>query len=689
MLDYDTFQPEQTVIDQAEMLLAKKEEGQDYSAAFAHLLEDYKRLFKVSRRLVRMSDRSDEVLKLANEKIKTQQAELEKAHYKLALHAETLEERVKERTKELVTSQGRLHRLVGLGIALSMERNQARFMEMILQGAKELATADGGILLVRTAEEQLCPEILSVDTLELRFNRATDDEVSEPPLPMRDPQSGLPNYFNPMVHAALTKRTVQIDNCYESTEYQFTELHRFDREHQYRSVSLLAVPLKPRQGEVIGVLVLINARKPQSGRVISFSEEVIGFVEALAAQAAVAMENKNLAEAQERLLESIIQLTATAIDYKSPYTGGHCERVPEICMGLAQAACAAEEGPFADFEMSNEEWRAFRLAAWMHDCGKMTTPEYVVDKATKLETIYNRIHEIRTRFEVLRRDRLIACLEGIIHNPAEEESLRRRFQEECRQLEDDFAFVAECNVGGEFMAPERLVRLEQIAQLRWTRHFNDRLGLSHAELQRLAKIAVTPLPAQEHLLCDKPEQVIPRNDKQVSKDLLVYGITLAPPKHLYNLGEIYNLRIARGTLTDEERFKVNEHVIQTIIMLEQLPFPPHLSRVPEFAGCHHETMDGKGYPRQLHKKDMSIPARILAIADIFEALTAADRPYKKPKTLSEALRIMSFMRDSQHLDAELFDLFLSSGVWREYAERFLMPKQLDTDDISRYLSEFD
>ena len=157
------------------------------------------------------------------------------------------------------------------------------------------------------------------------------------------------------------------------------------------------------------------------------------------------------------------------------------------------------------------------------------------------------------------------------------------------------------------------------------------------------------------------------------------------PEHLYNHGELYNLAIRKGTLTDEERFKINEHITQTIIMLNKLPFPDYLAHVPEFAGAHHETMIGTGYPKRLNKDEMSTPARVMAIADIFEALTAADRPYKKAKTLSAALRIMSFMRNDQHIDAELFDLFLTSGVYMQYAEEFLAPGQIDDVNIADFL----
>ena len=381
-------------------------------------------------------------------------------------------------------------------------------------------------------------------------------------------------------------------------------------------------------------------------------------------------------KAQAELMDSFIKLIADAIDAKSPYTGGHCQRVPEVAMMLAKAANAAEDGPFRDFRFDNDEaWREFEIGAWMHDCGKVTTPEYVVDKATKLETIYNRIHGIRTRFEVIWRDVEIKAYERRFRG--EDETQINAWKQEAHQaLLDDFAFVAECNIGGEFMSKEKQERIKNIASRTWIRHFNDRLGLSDADLLQYEGIEEIPVPVVEQLMNDKPEHLV----KRLNFDEEAYrrqGFKLEVPEFLYNQGEIYNLCIEKGTLTPEERFKINEHVIMSIKMLERLPYPENMEQIPEYAGTHHETMIGTGYPRQLHKEDLSIPARIMVIADIFEALTASDRPYKKGKTLSQAIKIMHFMKKDQHIDAELFDLFLTSGVHLEYAKRYLKPEQLD------------
>jgi HD-GYP domain-containing protein (c-di-GMP phosphodiesterase class II) len=445
---------------------------------------------------------------------------------------------------------------------------------------------------------------------------------------------------------------------------------------------MLTVPLSPREGEVIGVIQLLNAQDPKTGAVIPFPKDLIEFVEALAAQAAVAIENQNLIEAQKQLMDALIKLIAGAVDAKSPYTGGHCERVPELGIMLAEAANAQTEGPLADFKfVSEDEWREFRIGAWLHDCGKVTTPEYVVDKACKLETIYNRIHEVRMRFEVLWRDARISQLEALAQG-GEAAEAQAAFDARLAQLQDDFAFVAECNVGGEFMAPDKVERLKSIAEATWLRHFDDRAGLAHEELKRFTG-APESLPVTEKLLSDKPQHIIPRTSTAVADPKWNFKVKV--PEHLYNYGEIYNLGVSRGTLTEEERFKINEHVMQSLIMLEQLPLPKNLRRVPEYAGTHHETLVGSGYPRKLSEEHLSVPMRIMAIADVFEALTASDRPYKKAKTLSESIKILSFFKKDKHIDPVLFDLFLTSGVYKRYAEKFLLPEQIDEVDISKFV----
>jgi HD-GYP domain-containing protein (c-di-GMP phosphodiesterase class II) len=386
---------------------------------------------------------------------------------------------------------------------------------------------------------------------------------------------------------------------------------------------------------------------------------------------------------QQKLFDSFVKLITEGIDDKSDYTGRHCKRVPVMAEMLTKAACESNEGVFADFKLEGEEqWRELYLGAWLHDCGKLITPEYVVDKATKLETIYNRIHEIRTRCEVIWRDLEIESFKRKSNGePAED--VDQWLVIEREKLTEDYTFIAEMNSGDIFVTDEHIKKLNEISQREWVAYFDDTIGLTHNENLRLKGVQ-KKTPRTETLLDDKKRHLVERKhfDYEAFEEA---GFKMDVPEYLYNYGEKYNLSIKKGTLTAEERFKINEHITMSIKMLNQLPFPEHLQNVTEYAVSHHETMIGTGYPRKLTKDEMSIPARIMAVADIFEALTASDRPYKRPNTLSESVRILSFMAKDKHIDEDLFKLFLESGVYAEYAKQFLKEEQIDEVDIERYL----
>ncbi len=580
------------------------------------------------------------------------------------------------------------HRLIEIGIALSAERDHDRLMERILLEAKDICNADGGTLYLRTDDNRLKFVIMRTDSLGIALGGTTGKEITFPPLPLHNLETGEPNHKNVATHVALSGESINIQDAYDSTEFDFSGTKKFDEGTGYRSKSFLTVPLKNHQGEIIGVLQLLNAQARDSGDVIHFDKSIQPLVEALSSQAAVALDNALLLEAQKALFRAFIDLIASAIDAKSPYTGGHCQRVPELTMMIADAAVSSNDGVFADFTLTSEEREELEISAALHDCGKVTTPEYVVDKATKLETIYDRLHEIRMRFEVAKRDAEIEYLKQVIDG-GDADALKADLDERLVKLDDDFAFIAESNVGGEFMAPERVERVKEIASVTWMRTLDDRIGLSYEEAKRKARTPAPSLPAMEHLLADREDHIIYRDggEGDTYGDENPFGFKLDVPEHRYNMGEAYNLCIGRGTLTEEERFKINDHIVQTIIMLETLPFPKHLKRVPEYAGGHHEKMDGTGYPKKLNRDQMTLPARIMAIADIFEALSAADRPYKAPKKLSDCIKIMSFMKKDAHIDGDLFQLFLESGVYKTYAERFLQPEQLDDVDIEPYLEK--
>jgi HD-GYP domain-containing protein (c-di-GMP phosphodiesterase class II) len=449
------------------------------------------------------------------------------------------------------------------------------------------------------------------------------------------------------------------------------------------NLTTIVLPLTNRDNAGSGLLCLLYTEKNRSLE-NALSPQHIGFTQALSGFAAVSMESRQLLKMQKNLLQSFIELIASAIDAKSPYTGGHCQRVPELTKMLASAACDSQDPRFKTFSLSDDEWEELHIAAWLHDCGKVTTPEYVVDKSTKLETIYDRIHEIRMRFEVLKRDAEIDYWQQLSKG-GDAQQLKSELEAKLGQLDDDYAFVAKCNEGGEFMADEKITRLNGIAATTWRRTLSDRIGVSWEEGLRKQRSPETELPTQEPLIADKEEHIIYRNEDEVISDDNPWNFKLDTPQHRYNRGELYNLSVARGTLANEERFKINDHMVQTIIMLNQLPFPRHLRNVPNIAGGHHETMIGTGYPKKLRREDMSLTARMMAIADIFEALTAADRPYKKAKTLSESIKIMNFMKKDQHIDPDLFELFLQSGVYLEYANKFLAEAQIDEVDIAEYV----
>ncbi|MFG1360268.1 HD domain-containing phosphohydrolase [Xanthobacter pseudotagetidis] len=440
----------------------------------------------------------------------------------------------------------------------------------------------------------------------------------------------------------------------------------------------LLQPLTDRQGAPLGLLLLEHPRDASHG-----GAEFRAFAERLSGALSSAIETRRLIEAQRKLLDGFVHLVADAVDAKSPYTGGHCRRVPELATMIVDRMTQEEDGPFKAFRLSEEERHAFHLGAWLHDCGKVTSPEHVIDKATKLEAIHNRIHEVRTRFEVLWRDAEIAHLHRLSAGADPARSAAELASAQAA-LRDDFAFVATCNIGGEFMTHDAVARIRSIAGRTWLRHFDDRLGLSREEERRLGAASPASLPALEPLLCDRDGDIIPWPGRhppvRKGDPANVYGFDMSLPPHRENRGEVHNLSIRRGTLTEEERFLVNDHVVQTYAMLKSLPWPRHLERVPEIASTHHERMDGTGYPRRLEGGKLSVEERVMALSDVFEALTAADRPYKPAKRLSEALRIMAFMCKDGHLDPVVFGYFLTSGIWRLYAERFLRPDQRDEVD---------
>ena len=589
---------------------------------------------------------------------------------------------VDELAETMGVMKSSLQRFFEISRALSAEKDRRRLLEMILREARKVSHADGGAILMETEDESaLEVAIMENDRAGIYMGGTSGVEPPFEPVTI----SSKPDAWGRLsIDDATAARgeSIRIDDIDADEEFALDIVHdRYDADGS-ESKSLLSVPLADQKGEFVGLLQLVNARSA-SGEICGFDPEVVPYIEALSADAAVALDLRRLLKAQKDLLESFIHVVAGAIDAKSPYTHGHCQRVPVIAKQLAEKAHSSTEPPFDDFQLSEDEWYELYIASWLHDCGKVTTPEYVVDKATKLETIHDRIHEIRTRFEVLWRDAWIDYYKALLETPGDRERLWNRLEKRLSRLRGDFEFVAECNSGETEMDEERITRLRSIGAQTWKRHLDDRIGLSHDELQRKQRRPAPQLPTLEPLLADKVEHVVERPASVFGDNQ--HRFKMEVPESLYNLGELYNLSVTRGTLTDEERFKINEHVVQTIHMLGRLPFPRELRRVPEWAGNHHEKLNGTGYPRRLAAADLSMPERIMAIADVFEALTASDRPYKPPKTLGQSLRIMAFFRDDGHICPDLFDLFLTSGAYLEYARQYLQPEQIDEVDISQLI----
>ena len=550
----------------------------------------------------------------------------------------------------------RLDELNAIGVALSNERDIDRLLEIILIAAKRITHADAGTLYLMEPEQQVLKfEIIHNDTLGIALGGTTGNPITFFPVKLYD-EAGKPNHQMVVAYAALNGITINIPDAYSAEGYDFSGTKAFDKKTGYRSTSFLTVPMRNHENETIGVLQLINAEKradPDLARpdgqpdkpekpdkpdkldkpddiIIPFSAADQHLVESLASQAAIALTNRRLIKQMEDLFESFINLINAAIDDKSPYTGGHCERVPILTMLLAEAASRTDAGPLKDFVMTDKDRYELKIAGLLHDCGKVTTPVHVVDKATKLHTLFDRIHLIDERFEILKRDAEIAMLREMLDakNAHAQTQIQQAWTLRCQQLNADRDFLRHCNIGAEKMPPEDQARVRQIAQYRW------------------------------------------RNATGEEADFL-------------SADEVENLTIRAGTLTAAERQIINHHIEVTITMLESLPWPKHLKNAPEYAGGHHERMDGKGYPRGLTRDQMSVQARVMGIADIFEALTAKDRPYKKGKTLTESLHILGQFRLNGHIDPDLFEIFVRDKIYMTYAQQFLDPAQIDEVDESQ------
>lgn len=524
----------------------------------------------------------------------------------------------------------RIRQLNEIGIALSSERNHDALLENLLTSARELTQADAGTLYTFDAsKQQLSFAIVQNDTLDLRLGGLSEPVGEQFPIIDLYQADGLPNHHLVVAYTVLNDCTVNIEDAYTTEGFDFAGTRKIDQATGYRSRAFLTVPMHNHQGDTVAVLQLLNKRTA-SGIDGTFSSADQHIAESLASQAAVAITNHRLVDEMQALFDSFVRVIATAIDAKSAHTGAHCRRVPDATLLLAEAAHRSKHPEVASFTLTDEDRYEIKTAAWLHDCGKVVIPHHVMEKSTKLEGLFDRLPSIEARFAVkqqaLNMAQLRAEFEAYRNDASFTDADRKRFAIEQSALQEQLALVRRSNTDGEFIDDIDIERLQAIAQETW----EDTNG----QLQ--------PLLTED---------------------------------------ELNNLCVRRGTLNEEERKIIEGHVVATLNMLDELPFPKHLQRVPEYAGGHHERMDGTGYPKGLTRDQLSLPARMMGIADVFEALTAPDRPYKAAMKLSQALTIMGQMVEDQHLDPALFAVFIEEGVYLDYANQYLDEYQIDTVDI--------
>jgi len=517
--------------------------------------------------------------------------------------------------------------LTAIGKALGTGKDISVLLEMILSIARRFTNADGGTLyLVDHASRNLLFNVIHNESLDIKKggSSVTLDSV---PLYKDD---NTPNLSNVSSYAFHTGEIVNIDDVYKAKKFQFTGTRKFDETLNYRSKSMIVIPMTNHEDNIIGILQLINSKNRFTNKTVSFSKDDQEKAAALASQASVILTQQTLILEMKELFEAFIKAIAVSIDEKSKHTGGHIQRVTELCIMIAQKI-NQDNTVFKTTSFSLDQMDELRMAALMHDTGKITTPEYIISKSSRLETVHDRIELIKTRWELFKTNQKLIAAEkklALFDQTTEQKAIvqiDKTCNEEINILEKEFETLAHINSCKKVLNQNLIDQLKKIYEKSY--NISGRL---------------------------KPEPCL-------TKD------------------EFENLSILRGTLTTRERDIINSHAYLTEKILNKLPWPKKLADIPSIASSHHEKLDGSGYPLHLNKENLNIQARILAIADIFEALSAKDRPYKNPISLSQTIKILEQMGKNGLLDKNIIKIFFNSATHLEYAKKHLSESQIDLE----------
>jgi HD-GYP domain-containing protein (c-di-GMP phosphodiesterase class II) len=502
----------------------------------------------------------------------------------------------------------RINRLSEIGRSLSGEYNLNALLERIMDHARQFTNADAGTLYI--LEDSLLKfKIVQNDALNIRMGGTSGEAIPFAPVELRE--------TNVSAFVALNGIPVNIPDVYNTNLFDFTGPKKFDSSTGYRSKSMLVVPMRNHENDIIGVLQLLNAKNPRTGEVISFSPDFENLTSALASQAAIAITTAKLINDMDKLFESFVKVMATAIDEKSPVTGGHIRRVANLTMVMAQVINDQNAGIFKDIHFAPDKLHELKIAAWMHDIGKVTTPVEVIEKAKKLQTIFDRIQYVDVRMQYLitmtrnlaLQEKIRLLEKGAAKEEIDEAEKKGLLKE--NELLEIRKFFHHCNQPGEFLDDAVLNKLKELS------------ALTYVDIDGNTKPYLEP-------------------------------------------DELVNLSIRKGSITEEERKIMQNHASVTLRMLEQIPFTKRLKNIPHFAGAHHEFINGKGYPLGLKGDQIPIEGRLMAITDIAEALTASDRPYKKAMPLENVYRILKSMAEKGELDNSMVELFINEKVYERY-----------------------